>query len=486
MSQTDEAILDYAKLSDAGALSLRGEMRRIFAMALPNIGTSVTRMLMGFVDFVMVSLWLGTDAQAAVSPASLMVFAVLCLGNGVAISVTTFASQALGRGQPREAGAFGWQTFYFGIAFGLLTWPSVMLAPLFYHWVGHPPAVMQAEIDFSTVALWSAAPSAIVWGLDGFFNGVQRPGVSVFSAVAGLCSNAVLNYGFIFGAWGLPRLGIAGVALATVIGWCLRAAILTGMFLSGEFARKYHTREMWRPSRDKIRDMIRIGGPTSVQWLLDIAAWVMFMTIMMGAYGTPAMAATNIGVQFMHVSFMPAVGIGIALTSLVGHAIGQGKPDLAFRRTRAASIMICGYMGAVGLVFWLARAPLMGLLSHDPAVIELGCTVLIWAAVFQVFDGLGITYASALRGAGDTRWPAGAFLVYCWGVFITGGWLVGRLWPGLGINGPWMMCTLYIVLLGLTLWWRFARGHWKKIRLFEAKAAPGADVVAAETIGTPG
>src|SRR5262245_46276896 len=151
MSQTEQAILDEATLVDTGDGSLRGEMRRIFSLALPNIGTSVTRMLMGFVDFVMVS-WLGTDAQAAISPASLMVFAVLCLGNGVAISTTTFASQALGRGARREAGAYGWQTIYFALAFGALTWPTVLLMPLFYRWVGHSPPVMAGEIDYSTIA----------------------------------------------------------------------------------------------------------------------------------------------------------------------------------------------------------------------------------------------------------------------------------------------------------------------------------------------
>src|SRR5215470_2481534 len=301
MTQLDELTVKPAIRAHDGEASLAAQMRRIFSLALPNVGTSITRMLMGFVDFVMVSLWLGTDAQAAISPASLMVFAVLCTGFGVAVSVTTFASQALGRGDRREAGAFGWQTYYFGLAFGLLTWPTVLLVPYFYHWVGHPPAVMQAEIDFSTVALWSAAPSVIVWGLDGFFSGVQRPGVSVLAAVAGLCSNAVLNYGFILGKWGLPRMGVAGVALATLIGWCLRGAILTGVFLSGEFAREFHTRRVWRPAWDKLAGMVRVGGPTSVQWLFDVTAWGVFMTIVMGHYGTPAMAATNIGVQYMYV-----------------------------------------------------------------------------------------------------------------------------------------------------------------------------------------
>jgi MATE family multidrug resistance protein len=345
---------------------------------------------------------------------------------------------------------------------------------------------MAAEMDYARVALWSVTPSIITWGLDGFFNGVQRPGISVVAALAGLVSNAVLNYALIFGHWGCPAMGIAGAALATVIGWCLRAAILTAIFLSGAFAREYQTRAAWKPSAHRLGGILRVGGPTSVQWIIDLGAWVVFMTFIMGQYGTAALAATNIGVQYMHVAFMPAVGIGIALTSLVGHAIGQGRPELAVRRATAATILICGYMGAIGLVFWLARIPLMRLLSADPAVIELGAFVLIWAAVFQAFDGLGITFSSALRGAGDTRWPMWAFVICCWGVFIFGGWEVGRKFPALGINGPWMMCTLYIVLLGVALWARFARGKWRKIRLFPHTTATGSDVIAAEAIGTPG
>ncbi len=485
MSAGEAPILDYARLDADGDTSLRGEMRRIFALAIPNIGTTVSRMLMGFTDFVMVSR-LGKDALAAISPATILVWSVLCLGNGVATAVTTFSAQSLGRGNRREAAAYGWQSFYLAFAFGIVMWPTTWLIPDLIRWIGHPPGVMAIEIAYVRIDLWSVAPSLLVAGLDGFFNGVQRPGVSVWAAVASLISNAVLNWIFIFGHFGCPAMGAAGSALATVLSWCLRALILAVAFLSTEFAEKFDTRKSWRLSWSMLAGLFRVGGPSSIQWFLDIAAWAVFMSYLVAGYGEAAMAATNVSVQYMHLSFMPAVGIGMALTSLVGHAIGRGKPELAARRATAAMLMTCAYMGAIGLFFWLARTPLMRLMSPDADVIALGGIALIWAAVFQVFDGLGITYSSALRGAGDTRWPAAAFLVCCWGIFVGGGWMVSRYVPSLGFNGPWLMCTIYIAVLGLLLWWRFERGPWRRIKLFKHVDNAAQNEIAAESLGAPG
>lgn len=485
MSASEAPILDYAPRDSGGDGSLKGEMRKILVLAIPNIGTTVSRMLMGFTDFVMVSR-LGKDALAAISPATILVWAVLCLGNGVASAVTTFSAQSLGRGNRREAASYGWQSFYLAAIFGVVMWPATWLVPDLIRRMGHPEPVMAIEIAYVRIDLWSVAPSLLVAGLDGFFNGIQRPGVSVWAVIASLISNAVLNWVFIFGHFGFPAMGAAGSALATVLSWCLRALILTIAFLSTEFAGNFHTREVWQLSWNKLVGLFRVGGPSSIQWFLDIAAWTVFMSYLVAGYGEAAMAATNVSVQYMHLSFMPAVGIGMALTSLVGHAIGLGKPDLAARRATAAMLMTCTYMGAIGLLFWLARAPLMRLMSPDPDVIAFGSVALIWAAVFQVFDGLGITYSSALRGAGDTRWPAGAFLVCCWGIFVLGGWMVTRFARSMGFNGPWLMCTIYIAVLGVLLWWRFERGHWRRIKLFDRPDNPAQDEIITETLGAPG
>lgn len=466
---------------------------QLLRLALPIIGMMVSRMLIGFIDFVMVSQ-LGTKAQAAISPASILVFTLACVGMGVATSVQTFVSQADGRGEPRQAGAYAWQTLYIAAAAGVLTWPIATLTPVWLGWIAavsqHDATVAALEIQYVHIALWSVPAAVLSIGLDGFFTGVQKPRVSLLAVLLSLAVNAGGNYVLIFGKLGFPEMGIAGAAVATVIAWSSRALFLAGAILLPGFDRRYKTRRSMALCSAKLAGMLRIGGPTAVQWLLDIGSWVVFMAMIMPPYGTDAMAASNVALQYMHLSFMPAVGIGIALCSQVGFAIGEGAPDRATKRTRTAMRLTGIYMGTIGLLFVLARTPLMNLLSEDPAVIAAGTWVLIGAAVFQVFDAMCITYMNALRGAGDTRWPAVMVALCCWVIFIGGGLLVGRVLPQFGLLGPWAMCAIYIIVLGLLLRWRWRGGHWRKIRLFDRPAAdelpvPGVELSGAEPSGAP-
>ncbi len=462
-------------------LSHRRAMLDLLRLALPIIAMMVSRMLMGFIDFVMVSQ-LGTEAQAAISPASLFVFVVACLGLGIATAVQTFVSQADGRGVPGQGGAYAWQSFYIAAAFGLLTLPVAATTDLWYGWIArlgqHPAETAVMEIEYVRIGLWAVAPSIVCIGLNGFFTGIRRPWVGFIAVVASLGANLLGNWLLIFGNLGFPALGIAGAAYATVIAWCVRGAVLTVAMLLPTFDRRYNTRRSQAPSWDKLAALIRVGGPTSLGWLVDIGSWCIFLMLIVPPFGEAAMAASNVGLQLMHLSFMPAVGIGIALCSQVGFAIGAGRPERAVQHTRVAFQLTGLYMGTVGLLFWLAREPLVYAFNQDPEVVEIGARVLIWAAVFQVFDAMAITHVNALRGAGDTRWPAIMMGVLCWFIFIGAGYALARLAPQWGINGPWSMCTLYIICLGLVVLWRWHGGRWREIQLFGEKHAP---LIAVET-----
>jgi hypothetical protein len=123
-------------------------------------------------------------------------------------------------------------------------------------------------------------------------------------------------------------------------------------------------------------------------------------------------------------------------------------------------------MGIMGTLFALFRHPLVGLFTADPAVLTLGGGLMVLAATFQIFDAMSIGYGSALRGAGDTKWPAIVLGVYCYAIVIVGGWALTVLWPGTGSYGPWIMCTIYAILLSLTLRYRWVRGDWKTMDIF--------------------
>jgi len=453
----------------------------LLRLALPMIGMMVSRLLMTFIDFAMVSV-LGTEAQAAISPATIFVFVVGCVGMGIAHAVQTFVSQADGRGEPQQAGAYAWQSFYIAGVMALVVLPLTATTGTWFGWIAalgeHAPEVAAMEVQYVEIALWTVVPSVVCIGLNGFFNGVQRPRITLIAVLASLAVNLVGNWLLIYGNLGFPRMEVAGAAVATVIAWCVRAAVLTGAMLARGYDERYRTRYSFAFDAGKMAGLLRVGGPTAVQWLIDMGSWTVFIVLIMPPFGTAALAASNVGIQYIHLSFMPAIGLGMAVCSKVGFAIGEGRPQDAVQYTRIAMRLNGAYMGAVGLALLLLRGPLMWLFNDDPAVIDAGSWVLIWAAIFQVFDAMGITYMNALRGAGDTRWPAVVISTTSWGIFIGGGYAVSRALPQWGLNGPWLMCTLYIVVLGLLLRWRWRGGAWRKIRLFDDKKQDGAPLVA--------
>lgn len=457
------------------APSFRAELRQLLALAGPTVGAKLSHMALGFTDFVLVS-WMGTEATAAISPCTLMLYVVLCLGMGCMTCVQTFVSQSCGRQEPHRAAPYVWQAFYVGLAFLVLTYPLILLQRSFWVWVGHPPAVQAMEIAYCDVAFWSMGLAIMCVGLEGFFNGIQRPVVELVSIVIAIVFNAFAGYGLIYGKFGCPKMGIAGAGVALVMAWSIRVLMMMAVFLSKPIHEKFKTRIAWRFDALRLKEILMIGGPIGIQWFLDVASWFVFIALMMAPFGTATLAAANIALQLMHLSFMPAIGIGVAVNSLVGHAIGARRHELAERHARTGLAVMMTYMIAAGVLYWRGGPWLMGLLSKDLEVIAAGAGILIWAAVFQVFDALHINYIFALRGAGDTKWPAIMVIVHCWVTFILGGKVMMWLFPSMGIHGPWMMCSLYIIFLGILLARRWRRGEWRKIELF--KAPPAAEMAA--------
>lgn len=451
----------------------------LIKLSLPIIGMAISRMAMGLIDFVMVSS-LGTEAQAAISPATTLVFALACIGMGASQSIQTFVSQADGRGEPHKAGGYAWQAFYIAAVFAAFTVPAVWGLDVWFAWIASKdfdPVVAKLETDYLRIALWCVPPAVACAGLQGFFNGVQKPSIALLATIVSLGVNAVGNYALIFGHFGFPAMGIAGAAIATVFAWIARMVFMAGAMLLPRFDQRYHTRRAMALSFERISAIARIGGPVGLQWLVDIGSWVVFMNVMMPPFGKSAMAASNIAMQYMHLSFMPAIGIGMALCSQVGHAIGRGRPDHARIKAWVAMRLTGVYMGAVGVGMLAGGALLIDLFSDDPQVIQTGRMIMVWVAIFQVFDAMTITYMNALRGAGDTRWPALMVGFCCWVIFIGGGCLAVKLAPQWGVNGPWLMCTVYVIVLGVALLMRWRGGSWQRIRLFDD--ARGGDAAAA-------
>jgi MATE family multidrug resistance protein len=331
------------------------------------------------------------------------------------------------------------------------------------------------EVTYGRILLVGMIFTICSRGLSHFFYGLHRPRVVMISALIANVINVPATIVLVFGFWGLPAMGIAGAAIGTVIGSFVEVLIPVALFLSPRYERLYGTRRAWRPKLAPMRDIWRIGWPAGAMFGNEIVCWWIFMSGLIATFGVAHNAAGWIVLRYMHVSFMPAVGLSIAVTAVVGRQIGRGRRDLVAPRTWLGLGLTMAYMGTCALAFVLFREPLVGLFATEtvspelaPEVIRIGSQLLILAAAFQVFDAMAITLSGALRGAGDTVWPGVATMVCSWGLIIGGGKLLIEVAPGLESLGPWIGAATYIIVLSLLFLWRFVGGAWRKIDLVDA------------------
>jgi len=439
---------------------------QLLILAGPMIGAMMSRTVMSFVDFAMVSQ-LGAEAQAAIMPAGILLFCVIGFGMGLVTAVNTYVSQSLGRNRPRECSIYNWQGFYLSLAMGVACLPCWWFVPTLFSWFGHDEQVQALEVAYTQIGLFGIAPGIAAMSLSNFFNGIHRPIIGFVATVIGNLFNILANYVLIFGNWGFEPMGISGASLATVLASVLSVSVMIGWLATPHYRNMFGSFKTLRPSLRHLKDLLRTGTPSGLHFLSDIFSWMIFTNVIVGRFGTVHLAANNTAFKYMELSFMPAVGLSGALTAAVGRCIGQRRHDNARKFVMAGFCITMSYMGLVGIAMFVLRYPLMQILTSDDEVVYWGTRVLICAAVFQVFDAMNLTFGGALRGAGDTTFPAVASFVISVFVLLGGSFFIAHRWPELGSIGPWIAATLNCVLIGLALMARYYLGPWERLNLIE-------------------
>lgn len=439
-----------------------GGLREVATLALPIILTNLSATIMMTTDAAMVGR-LGATELGAVGYAGIWYWTALSLFSGAATGVQTFVAQAHGKGEASQCGAWAWQGLYavvplaaLGIAgFALLFTPLLSLlapapglAPLAASWI-HMRAFGVAGITAAMV-------------LSAFFRGFGDTRTPLYAMVVADVVNVALNYGLVFGHFGLPAWGVAGSGAATAIAECVYAGFLFVAFRRRAVAQRFHTAPI-APDYAAIRRFLRTSAPIGGQWLLDMLAFASFSTLV-ARMGTAQMAASQALLSLMHLSFMQVVGISIAVSTLVGRYIGSG--DLAAaERSHATGVRLGSALSvAVACIFLVAPEQCLRIFTADLDVLALGTPLLAVGAAFQVADGFGVLSSGALRGAGDTRWPFLVQTALAWGVFLPAAYAGGILLGG-GLTGAWLGGVAYVAVLGIALQWRFRSGAWKRLRI---------------------
>ena len=458
-------------------------VREVMAMGAPIIATMSSSTIMQFVDFWMVAQ-VGKAETAAVAPAGIAVFTLTAFLMGLARCTNTFVAQCFGRREYRECGPYAWQGLYIALAAGVVALGFRPLAPSLFRLMGHEPALQALEMTYFRIVLLTIGFVTANVTIASFFQAIGKPAVPMFITFVANAVNVGLNYVLIFGKLGLPALGLKGAALATVLATALQTGLLLAVFLRPGTSSQFGTRVGWRWSWLRTKQLLRIGLPAGLSFSLDIACWAVFIGFVVGRFGAEQLASSNVASQIMHLSFLPALGMGAATTALVGQYIGRDDPQGARLRAHTALKLTMLYMCTMGGIFFTFRRGLIGLFRSEETIITLGSQILILAALFQIFDAIGIIMMGALRAAGDTRWPAVVTVSYSWFFFLPSSYFFGSV-LGYRALGGWLAATLYVVLYGLTMWWRFESGRWEKIDIFQEPAS-SADAGPGDPDGTDG
>jgi putative MATE family efflux protein len=337
------------------------------------------------------------------------------------------------------------------------------LSPLIVDLLRPDEPVRPLTLSYVQIRMLSAPFFLIYYTFSHFYRGIGDTRTPLKVLLFAHVVNLVGDYLLIFGNGPFPAMGVEGAAWATTLANVVAAVIFV------VFASRKNTRERFgsfdnkRPQPNELLRLLRIGLPTAVHFFLDMGSFLVFSAYI-GRMGTDALAVNQIAIQILALSFMPCQGFAIAATTLMGQYIGAGHSNLALKSAYTTLKLGLLYAGFIAVLCLAVPEQLVRIFNSDPVVVEIGRSVLYWAALFQAFDAVQFISDGALRGAGDTKYPMLIVLGAAWFLFLPLAYLFGTVLDR-GVLGAWTGATLYIVVIGVAMFARLKTERWRRVSI---------------------
>ncbi|MBN2717424.1 MAG: MATE family efflux transporter [Deltaproteobacteria bacterium] len=438
--------------------------KELLRLAFPVVISKLSFTFMGLVDTAMVG-HLGADEQAAAGFAVVYLFTLYVFGLGTITSVNTLVSQNDG------AGNFGrcWQVvrngLFVSIAMGGITWAALLMSKPVFHMLGLNAALCDMAYDYLFYRSFGILGVFGYWVYNSFYEGIGKTRIPMIVTLWANVMNIVFDYGLIFGIGPLPAMGLKGAGLATALCNLFMFGLLALLLQRNKtIARKYRTATK-APSLEWAlqRKMIRLGLPMGAQMFLEVGAFLAFTTFA-GWAGNTELAASQIAMRIMSITFMSAWGVSIATTTQVGRHQGENRTDLAALAVGRSLLLVCAGSLLVAAVCIFGRNLIIPLFTPVAEVQKIALQLIAVASLFAIFDGVNMVSYGALRGAGDTVWP-----LYNVGIMH---WLVGiplvyalTIPMHMGAFGNWLGMAIMMCVQAILMVYRVKSGKWKQIRL---------------------
>jgi len=431
------------------------ELSETLKLAVPLALTQLGQIAMMTTDIAMIGR-LGSEAMAAAALAHTVFFVSFTFGMGLVSAVAPLAAQAFGARNPhlirRSLRVGMWAALLMSLPMMaiLLRGEHILLM------LGQAPASVQLAQQYLLGLAWGILPALWFMAIRGFMSAVNRPEPILWITLAAIPANAALVYVLLYGAFGMPELGLFGVGLASSI--VNAATFLAGLWFATRRRpfRKYHVLgHFWRIDWQLMRQLVVIGAPISISFLLEYGLFGA-AGLLMGVISTTALAAHQIALQVAAILYMVPFGIAMAATVRVGHAIGRSDAGAVRRAGYIATwlgIVLAAILTLAVIISRFAIAEIF-LGENTDATAELSATLLLVGSTFFIADAIQTVAAGSLRGMNDTRIPLLFAILSYWLIGFTCACLLGFRTP-LGAVGVWIGLSVGTAVYAALLLLRF-------------------------------
>ncbi len=435
----------------------------ITGMATPVILANMSQTLMGLVDTLMVGR-LGQAPLAAVGVSTLLFSALAMSLKHADVAAQTITAHRVGQGRDSEVGAVLATALAVVLAVGLLLmlvgllWPDSLI-----NLVSTDSEVRALGVQYLRFRYAGMLPLLVFFIVKAVFDGIGWTRIGMGVGIGMNLANVGLNYVLIFGKLGAPALGVGGAALASTISAAVAAVVILGFTLRPAVRRRFRVLCRTNFHTELVRPFIKLGWPPAVQTLGNVLALLIFFFIL-GRISTLAVAAGNVVLRIMALSFMPGIGVSVAVQTLVGQSLGRGDVLGARHSTWTGVGLAMVFMGSFGVAFLVVPGFFLRLFSDSPELVAAGIPVLRVLGLVQLIDAVGLTLAGALRGAGATRVVMLVDIISGFGLLPPLTYLFAIVMGG-GLLGAYLALLTWFTLYALGMTWLFFRSDWESLQV---------------------
>lgn len=448
----------------------QGGMKELLIIALPMIISTACDGVMTFTDRLFLSR-LGYEQMNAAMGGGIAAQMLMFFFVGLTGYTTALVAQYFGAKEFKNVS----KSLFQGIIICCFSWPVILvLKPLvvvFFTQIGTPESQLGFQIDYLNILVWGSVLSLLRHTIGCYFIGIGKTKIVMNAAIAAMIANVFLDYLLIFGKFGIPAMGIQGAAIASISGSFVGTLVLLITYFKQKQSSLKMTFASFRFEKLIMKKLIHFGYPAGLELFLNFLAFSA-MVALFHAQGDEVATAATIMFNWDLVSFLPLLGIEIAVTSIVGRYMGAQKSHVAERATYSAIKIGIFYSIFIFFLFTLIPETLVRVFSPEEFsqvfenMIPLAVNMIRLATLYVLADATMVSLIGALRGAGDTFYTMLISVISHW-ILVLMIFLSFYVFDFTPLTA-WFLVVISFLGFSLVLYIRFKSGKWKKIKVIDS------------------